>query len=86
MVLMSFDMQCQAVPLVQSEKCIVGIGLERQVALNSEVLAIAEHKGKIIYSDINKIILSGNGNSYSILLIMYQRSNKNHNYIFKQTH
>lgn len=75
--LMSSNMQRQAVPLVRSEKCIVGTGLEPQVALDSGVPAIAEHEGKIIYTDIDKIVLSGNGNTYCIPLIMYQRSNKN---------
>ncbi|KAJ4699514.1 DNA-directed RNA polymerase subunit beta [Melia azedarach] len=70
-------MQRQAVPLSRSEKCIVGTGLERQVALDSGVPAIAEHEGKIIYTDIDKIVLSGNGNTISIPLILYQRSNKN---------
>ena len=75
--LMSSNMQRQAVPLARSEKCIVGTGLERQVALDSGVPAIAEHEGKIIYTDIDKIILSGNGYTVSIPLVMYQRSNKN---------
>ena len=35
--LMSSNMQCQAVPLSRSEKCIVGTGLERQVAIFKEV-------------------------------------------------
>ncbi|KAJ4699923.1 DNA-directed RNA polymerase subunit beta [Melia azedarach] len=61
--LMSSNMQRQAVPLSRSEKCIVGTGLERQVALDSGVPAIAEHEGKIIYTDIDKIVLSGNGNT-----------------------
>ncbi|CAH2079550.1 unnamed protein product [Thlaspi arvense] len=75
--LMSSNMQRQAVPLSQSEKCIVGTGLERQVALDSGVPAIAEHEGKILHTDTDKIILSGNGDTLSIPLIMYQRSNKN---------
>nr|YP_010411656.1 RNA polymerase beta subunit [Tephrocactus geometricus]URP30749.1 RNA polymerase beta subunit [Tephrocactus geometricus] len=75
--LMSSNMQRQAVPLSQSEKCIVGTGLERQVALDSGVLAIAEHEGKIVSIDTDKIILSGNGGTLSIPLVMYQRSNKN---------
>nr|VDD65189.1 unnamed protein product [Brassica oleracea] len=75
--LMSSNMQRQAVPLSRSEKCIVGTGLERQVALDSGVTTIAEHEGKILYTDTEKIILSGNENTYSIPLIMYQRSNKN---------
>nr|YP_010534441.1 RNA polymerase beta subunit [Rhododendron thymifolium]UYA95625.1 RNA polymerase beta subunit [Rhododendron thymifolium] len=75
--LMSSNMQRQAVPLFRSEKCIVGTGLERQAALDSGALVIAEHEGKIIYTDTDKIVLSGNGDTLSIPLVMYQRSNKN---------
>nr|QYB23365.1 RNA polymerase beta subunit [Hedysarum polybotrys var. alaschanicum] len=75
--LMSSNMQRQAVPLSRSEKCIVGTGLERQVALDSGVPAIAEHEGKIISNDTDKILLFGNGNAISIPLVIYQRSNKN---------
>ncbi|OMP10601.1 hypothetical protein CCACVL1_00852, partial [Corchorus capsularis] len=76
---MSSNMQRQAVPLSRSEKCIVGTGLERQVALDSGVPAIADHEGKIISADTDKIkiIFSGNGDTLSIPLVMYQRSNKN---------
>ncbi|KAJ8435696.1 LOW QUALITY PROTEIN: hypothetical protein Cgig2_027286 [Carnegiea gigantea] len=75
--LMSSNMQPRAVPLSQSEKCIVGTGLERQVALDSGVLAIVGHEGEIIYIDIDKIVLSGNGDTLSIPLVMCQQSNKN---------
>nr|QFQ36491.1 RNA polymerase beta subunit [Abelia forrestii] len=75
--LMSSNMQRQAVPLSRSEKCIVGTGLERQAALDSGALAIAEHEGKIIYTDTDKILLSSNGDTLSIPLVMYQGSNKN---------
>jgi DNA-directed RNA polymerase subunit beta len=75
--LMSSNMQRQAVPLARSEKCIVGTGLERQTALDSGALAIAERGGKIIYIDTDKIFFSGNGETLSIPLLMYQRSNKN---------
>nr|YP_009970852.1 RNA polymerase beta subunit [Passiflora costaricensis]QNE88470.1 RNA polymerase beta subunit [Passiflora costaricensis] len=75
--LMSSNMQRQAVPLVRSEKCIVGTGLERQVARDSGVTAIAEHAGKIISTDIDKILLSRNRYTFSIPLVVYQRSNKN---------
>nr|YP_010968683.1 RNA polymerase beta subunit [Canna indica]YP_010968767.1 RNA polymerase beta subunit [Canna x generalis]AYP31926.1 RNA polymerase beta subunit [Canna iridiflora]AYP32001.1 RNA polymerase beta subunit [Canna jaegeriana]AHA12747.1 RNA polymerase beta subunit [Canna indica]AYP31852.1 RNA polymerase beta subunit [Canna indica]QJR53246.1 RNA polymerase beta subunit [Canna indica] len=76
--LMSSNMQRQAVPLSQSERCIVGTGLERQTALDSGVSAIAEHEGKILYTDPHKIILSSNGDTtISIPLVIYQRSNKN---------
>nr|YP_009670962.1 RNA polymerase beta subunit [Passiflora arbelaezii]QCX30239.1 RNA polymerase beta subunit [Passiflora arbelaezii] len=75
--LMSSNMQRQAVPLTRSEKCIVGTGLERQVARDSGVPAITEHAGKIIYTDIDKILLSRNRYTLSIPLVVYQRSNKN---------
>nr|QHN57765.1 RNA polymerase beta subunit [Cleisostoma fuerstenbergianum] len=75
--LMSSNMQRQAVPLSRSEKCIVGTGLEGQTALDSGVSVIAERKGKIIYTDTQKIIFSSNGATLSIPLVMYQRSNKN---------
>nr|QVX28821.1 RNA polymerase beta subunit [Ctenodon histrix] len=75
--LMSSNMQRQAVPLSRSEKCIVGTGLERQVALDSGASAVAEHEGKIIYTHTDKIILFGNGDTLNIPLVIYQGSNKN---------
>nr|YP_009339609.1 RNA polymerase beta subunit [Lobelia anceps]APQ39002.1 RNA polymerase beta subunit [Lobelia anceps] len=75
--LMSSNMQRQAVPLSRSEKCIVGTGLERQAALDSGALALADHEGKIISTETDKILLSGNGDIRSIPLVIYQRSNKN---------
>nr|YP_010308534.1 RNA polymerase beta subunit [Tripterygium wilfordii]UFR82722.1 RNA polymerase beta subunit [Tripterygium wilfordii]ULU22335.1 RNA polymerase beta subunit [Tripterygium wilfordii]WMW14063.1 RNA polymerase beta subunit [Tripterygium wilfordii]WMW14148.1 RNA polymerase beta subunit [Tripterygium wilfordii]WMW14233.1 RNA polymerase beta subunit [Tripterygium wilfordii] len=75
--LMSSNMQRQAVPLSQSEKCIVGTGAERQVALDSGVSVIAEHEGRIIYNETDKIFLLGNGDIFNIPLVVYQRSNKN---------
>nr|YP_009688950.1 DNA-directed RNA polymerase beta subunit [Paris japonica]QEL51581.1 DNA-directed RNA polymerase beta subunit [Paris japonica] len=75
--LMSSNMQRQAVPLSRSEKCIVGTGLERQAALDSGLSVIAEHEGKIIYTDTHKIVFSSNGDTINIPLVMYQCSNKN---------
>ncbi|KAE9610978.1 putative DNA-directed RNA polymerase [Lupinus albus] len=60
-------MQHQAVLLSRFEKCVVGTGLERQVALDLEIPIIAEHEGKIIYTDTNKIVLLGNGDTLRIL-------------------
>ncbi|CAN6440751.1 unnamed protein product [Victoria cruziana] len=59
--LMSYNMQRQAVPLSQSEKCIVGTDLEWKYHLYR----------------CEKIVLSGNGDTISISLVMYQCSNKN---------
>ncbi|MFS7983214.1 putative DNA-directed RNA polymerase [Helianthus anomalus] len=75
---MSSNMQRQAVRLSQSKKCIVGTRLEGQAVLDSTTLAIAEHEGKIFYTDTNKILLPGNnGDTLRIPLVMYQHSNKN---------
>nr|YP_009757923.1 RNA polymerase beta subunit [Cyclopogon longibracteatus]QIM61332.1 RNA polymerase beta subunit [Cyclopogon longibracteatus] len=75
--LMSSNMQRQAVPLSRSEKCIVGTGLEGQTALDSGISAIVKRKGKVISTDTHKIVFSSNGDTLSIPLVMYQRSNKN---------
>nr|USG97946.1 RNA polymerase beta subunit [Pilea alpina] len=75
--LMSSNMQRQAVTLSRSEKCIVGTGLECQAALDSGVPTLAENGGKILSTETDKIILSGNRNMLTIPLVTYQRSNKN---------
>ena len=41
------------------------------------LILLAEHEGKIVYTDTGKIILLGNGYTLSIPLVMYQRSNQN---------
>ncbi|CAN6445172.1 unnamed protein product [Victoria cruziana] len=66
--LMSSNMQHQAVLLSQFKKYIVGTDLECQAALDSGSSAIAECEGNIIYTEAEKIILSGNGDTISILL------------------
>lgn len=60
-----------------SEKCIVETGLECQAALDSKVSVIAKYEGKIIYTDADKIVLLGNGDTISIPLLMSQRSKTN---------
>ncbi|PWA97399.1 RpoB, chloroplast [Artemisia annua] len=54
--LMSSNMQRQAVPLSQSEKCVEGAGMEGQAALDSGALSIAEHEGNI-FIPVGKITL-----------------------------
>jgi DNA-directed RNA polymerase beta subunit len=44
---MGFNMQRQIVPLLESEKCIVGTRWENQVALDSGNVAIAKQGKKI---------------------------------------
>ena len=63
--------------LTAVSEIVFGTRLESQMALDLGTLSIAEHKGKIIYTDTDKIILSSNGDTIRIPLVMYQRSNKN---------
>ncbi|CAN6440756.1 unnamed protein product [Victoria cruziana] len=53
------------------------VGPTRYSALDLGGSAIAECEENIIYTDAEKIFLSANGDSISISLVMYQRSNKN---------
>nr|YP_009548657.1 RNA polymerase beta subunit [Gastoniella chaerophylla]AYW15632.1 RNA polymerase beta subunit [Gastoniella chaerophylla] len=84
--LMGSTMQRQAVPLVKPERCIVGTGLESQVASDSGSVAISIREGKIQYLEGNRIELSlvhekeghkSNLTTKSIKLKIYERSNNN---------
>nr|YP_009259077.1 RNA polymerase beta chain [Sequoia sempervirens]ALB36983.1 RNA polymerase beta chain [Sequoia sempervirens] len=75
--LMGSNMQRQAVPLLQPEKCIVGTGLEGQAALDSGSIAIAKQGGKIKYIDGGNITITSSvlRENIETELILYQRSN-----------
>nr|YP_010409042.1 RNA polymerase beta subunit [Adiantum flabellulatum]URH13272.1 RNA polymerase beta subunit [Adiantum flabellulatum] len=84
--LMGSTTQRQAVPLIKPERCIVGTGLESQVALDSGSVAISGRDGKICYIDGNRIELSliheakGNESATPTAtreLKIYERSNNN---------
>nr|YP_009379777.1 RNA polymerase beta chain [Callitris rhomboidea]BAX56304.1 RNA polymerase beta chain [Callitris rhomboidea] len=75
--LMGSNMQRQALALLQPEKCIVGTGLEGQVALDSGSVAIAKQGGKIKYIDGKNITITSSvaRDNIETELILYQRSN-----------
>ncbi|WWO95492.1 MAG: DNA-directed RNA polymerase subunit beta [Candidatus Dasytiphilus stammeri] len=86
--LMGANMQRQAVPTLQSEKPLVGTGMERTVAIDSGVSIMAQRGGKVEYVDASKIILKVNenevleeddGNTVIDIynLIKFARSNQN---------
>nr|YP_010958405.1 RNA polymerase b-subunit [Vandenboschia auriculata]ALO81790.1 RNA polymerase b-subunit [Vandenboschia auriculata] len=75
--LMGSNMQRQAVPLFKPERCIVGTGLEGQVALDSGNVAVSEQEGRIDYLDGERIILSSNKEIIDKRLRVYERSNNN---------
>lgn len=55
--LMGANMQRQAVPLVRSEKPLVGTGMERSVAVDSGVTTIAKRGGTVKYVDSSRVII-----------------------------
>jgi DNA-directed RNA polymerase subunit beta len=75
--LMGSNMQRQAVPLLKTEKCIVGTGIESQIALDSGSVIVAQKGGQINYTDSNQISLSLNKKKINTNYIIYQRSNNN---------
>jgi DNA-directed RNA polymerase subunit beta len=75
--LMGSNMQRQAVPLLETEKCIVGTGVESQTALDSGSVIVAQMEGKINYIDSTQISLSLKKKKINTNFIVYQRSNNN---------
>nr|WIA67710.1 RNA polymerase beta subunit [Apopellia endiviifolia]WKW94919.1 RNA polymerase beta subunit [Apopellia endiviifolia] len=73
--LMGSNMQRQAVPLLKSENCIVGTGIESQAALDSGSVSVSIRGGKLHYIDSDRITLSLNEKEINTDLIIYQRSN-----------
>ncbi|QCI27039.1 DNA-directed RNA polymerase subunit beta [Buchnera aphidicola] len=83
--LMGANMQRQAIPIMKSEKPLVGTGMERAVAVDSGVTVIAKRDGIIQYIDSSRIIVKVNKNQITpdeagidiYNLIKYTRSNQN---------
>ncbi len=75
--LMGSNMQRQAVPLLYSQKAIVGTGLETQLATDSGMVLISDVSGTVLVATSEKIIIrdfSGKLITYS--LQKYARSNQ----------
>ncbi|VFP85576.1 DNA-directed RNA polymerase subunit beta [Buchnera aphidicola (Cinara pseudotaxifoliae)] len=83
--LMGANMQRQAVPLMKSEKPLVGTGMERSVAVDSGVTIVAKRDGVVQYVDASKIIVNVNHMNITAYqsgidiykLTKYIRSNQN---------
>jgi len=83
--LMGANMQRQAVPVVRSEKPLVGTGMERTVAIDSGVTVVARRGGVVDSVDASRIVVRANDDEniegepgvdiYN--LTKYQRSNQN---------
>jgi DNA-directed RNA polymerase subunit beta len=83
--LMGSNMQRQAVPTLRSEKPLVGTGMERAVATDSGVTAVAKRGGVVDQVDAGRIVVRVNEDEVPVgdpgvdiyNLTKYQRSNQN---------
>ena len=82
--LMGSNMQRQAVPLLRSEKPLVGTGMEIDVARDSGACIVAQADGKVEYADADRIVVSYEGDLYkkqggvrAYALLKFHKSNQN---------
>jgi len=83
--LMGSNMQRQAVPTLRAEKPLVGTGMERAVATDSGVTAVARRGGRVDQIDAGRIVVQANDDEVPAgdpgvdiyNLTKYQRSNQN---------
>ncbi|MGX8717847.1 MAG: DNA-directed RNA polymerase subunit beta [Desulfovibrio sp.] len=82
--LMGSNMQRQAVPLLRSERPLVGTGMEYDVARDSGACLLAEGDGIVRYADADRIIvayddmyLEDKGGIRSYDLLKFHKSNQN---------
>jgi DNA-directed RNA polymerase subunit beta len=83
--LMGSNMQRQAVPTLRAEKPLVGTGMERSVATDSGVTAVAKRGGIVDQVDAGRIVVRANESEVKAgdpgvdiyNLTKYQRSNQN---------
>ncbi|SKA51092.1 DNA-directed RNA polymerase subunit beta [Enterovibrio nigricans] len=84
-VLMGANMQRQAVPTLRADKPLVGTGIERAVAVDSGVTAVAKRGGMVQSVDASRIVIkvnedelvSGEAGIDIYNLTKYTRSNQN---------
>lgn len=82
--LMGSNMQRQAVPLLRSEKPLVGTGMEVDVARDSGACIVAPANGKVEYADADRIIVAYEDGLYperggvrAYDLLKFHKSNQN---------
>lgn len=74
--LMGANMQRQAVPLIHPEAPLVGTGLERQAAMDSGMLLLAERRGVVAEVDACRIVVKHGRKKEVYPLINFERSNQ----------
>ena len=79
--LMGTNMQRQAVPLIESERPLVGTGAEWRAAVDSGDVILAEKPGVVTYVSADIIrTMNDDGTTSSYKLAKFQRSNQTTNY------
>ncbi len=75
--LMGSNMQRQAVPLLRTESCIVGTGMEYKAAVDSGVCILAKRAGTVKSVDARHVVIdAGGGDLDKYELIKFLRSNQ----------
>jgi len=74
--LMGSNMQRQAVPLLTPEAPLVGTGMERQAALDSGQVVVAEEDGEVMSVTSHQIVMAGESGFHIYPLRRYNRSNQ----------
>ena len=74
--LMGANMQRQAVPLLHPEAPLVGTGLERQAAMDSGMLILAEEDGVVKEVDARQIVVQRGRKKRIYPLVNFERSNQ----------
>ena len=74
--LMGANMQRQAVPLLRPEAPLVGTGLERQAAMDSGMLILAEEDGVVKEVDARQIVVQKGRKKRVYSLVNFERSNQ----------
>jgi len=76
--LMGSNMQRQAVPLLRPETPVVGTGMEKQVARNSNMPLYAEKPGVVRYVDAHRIMVDADEYPLQKFRGMNERTTQNH--------
>ena len=75
--LMGSNMQKQAVPLMVTDSPIVGTGMEYKAAVDSGVVLIAKHAGRVERVEANKIVIACEDGTKDVYdLIKFKRTNQ----------
>lgn len=75
--LMGSNMQRQAVPLLRPDAPIVGTGIERQAAVDSGQVGVAQRSGEVVKAASDEVVvLEEDGTQRAYRLRKYQRSNQ----------